>query len=59
LTQITERPAFTPTWSPNGAKIAFTSFVDGQSDLYVMDADGSNHVQVTRDPAIDFDPQWR
>jgi Tol biopolymer transport system component len=38
-----------PLWSPNGEKIAFTSDRDGEPNLYVMDADGSNIRQITAD----------
>ena len=38
------------------AKIAFTSTRDGNSEIYVMDRDGSDHVRLTYDPAIDSDP---
>ena len=38
------------------AKIAFTSTRDGNSEIYVMDSDGSDHVRLTYDPAIDSDP---
>jgi Tol biopolymer transport system component len=29
-----------PAWSPGGRKIAFSSFLDGDGDVYVIDADG-------------------
>ena len=29
-----------PAWSPGGRKIAFSSFQDGDGDVYVIDADG-------------------
>ena len=37
-------------------KIAFSSTKDGNSEIYVMDIDGRNHVRLTYDPAIDSDP---
>lgn len=38
-----------PAWSPDGARIAFASNRDGNYDIYVMDADGSDVVQLTTD----------
>jgi TolB protein len=41
-------------WSPTGAKIAFHSNRDGNSEIYVMDADtGDEVVRLTFSPAID------
>ncbi len=39
-------------------KIAFTSTRDGNSDIYVMDGDGSNQRRVTVNPARDWFPTW-
>ena len=39
-------------------KIAFSSTRDGDSEIYVMDIDGSNHVRLTINPARDYDPSW-
>ena len=48
-----------PTWSPEGSKIAFVSNRDGGSDIFVMDADGTNQVNLTQDPdSSERDPQW-
>jgi Tol biopolymer transport system component len=47
------------TWSPDGAKIAFTSTRSGNSDIWVMNADGSNPVNLTANSSlIDSDPAW-
>ena len=40
------------------AQIAFTSFRDGNGEIYVMDADGSNLRNLTRNPAWDSRPAW-
>ena len=48
-----------PVWSPDGTKIAFESDRDGDYEIYVMNADGTNPVQLTRRGARDFGPaRW-
>jgi TolB protein len=47
-----------PAWSPDGSKIAFTSRRDGRSEIYVMNADGSNPVRLTYDTLDDGSPAW-
>jgi hypothetical protein len=46
-----------PTWSRDGSKIAFTSNRSGVDQIYVMNADGSALMQLTRDTAS-IDPAW-
>lgn len=36
-----------PSWSPDGTKVAFASDRSGSWQIYVMDADGGNVVQLT------------
>lgn len=43
--------------TPTG-KIAFTSTRDGNSEIYVMNADGSAQSNLTNHPAFDDDPAW-
>lgn len=47
-----------PAFSPDGNRITFVSDLNGAQDLYVMNADGSNIVQVTDDPNFDLWPAW-
>ncbi len=42
----------------NTGRIVFTSFRDGNNEIYVMDADGGNRERLTDNPANDFDPDW-
>ncbi len=47
-----------PSWSPDGSKLVFVSDVEGQSDIWVIDVDGSNKVNLTEDEAADHSPSW-
>jgi TolB protein len=49
-----------PAWSPDGTRIAFSSTRDhsGNTEIYVMNADGSNLRRLTNNPAIDTTPTW-
>jgi Tol biopolymer transport system component len=49
---------YRPDWSPDGTKIAFTSYRDGNFDIYVMNADGSGQTNISNNPADDFGPDW-
>ena len=51
-----------PAWSPDGTKIAFVSAnrpEHGDEEIYVMNADGSNQVNLSRNVATDRDPDWQ
>ncbi len=48
-----------PDWSPDGKKIAFTSFSTGDGgEIFVMNADGSGQTNLTQNPAQDQYPAW-
>ena len=47
-----------PAFSPDGKRIAFVSYSDGNYEIYVMHADGSGLLRITRDPAQDLSPAW-
>ena len=45
-------------WSPDGKYIIFSSNLDGDSDLYIVEANGSNLRQLTNMPGSDGMPVW-
>lgn len=49
-----------PAWSPDGNKIAFEHTDETtESDIFVMNADGSGAVNITREPnKLDREPAW-
>jgi TolB protein len=47
-----------PRWSSDGTKIAFVSNRDGNFEIYVMDADGSNVQRLTNTPANERGLDW-
>jgi TolB protein len=47
-----------PKPTPDGTKIAFESDRDGNNEIYVMNADGSNQTRLTNNPADDTEPSW-
>jgi Tol biopolymer transport system component len=63
LTLLTGEPASNsaPAWSGDGAWIAFQSRPHGttMSQLYVMQADGSNVIRVGPELANDEYPAWQ
>jgi len=49
----------TPRWSPDGGRIAFSANPRGQSDIFIMNADGSGIAAVVASPAEETEPDWR
>jgi len=48
-----------PVWSPDGSKIAFPYVApDWQTDIAVINADGSGFTKLTDDPWVDSGPRW-
>ena len=47
-----------PFWSPDGSKIVFEAYRDGQAEIYTMNADGTNQVRLTNSGGFDGEPAW-
>ena len=47
-----------PARAPKTEKIAFSSYRDGMLDIYIMNPDGSDQVNLTRHKAFDSSPVW-
>jgi hypothetical protein len=65
VVQLTDGAGFNsnPDWSPDGTKIVFQSNRDGDFDIWMMNADGTQLRQVTNEgagepPAFDSAPTW-
>ena len=56
--QITHAQNFDPFPSPDGKQLVFISLISGKEQLFTMNVDGSNVVQITRDDADHEDPAW-
>ncbi|HYL20114.1 MAG TPA: BamA/TamA family outer membrane protein [Gemmatimonadales bacterium] len=48
----------TPSWSPDGKQLVFTGYDGGLSDLFMVNADGSNFHRLTNDKYADLQPSW-
>jgi Tol biopolymer transport system component len=45
-------------WSPDGDQIVFSSDIDGDLEIYIMDVDGSDIRQLTSNGDMDQFPDW-
>jgi Tol biopolymer transport system component/DNA-binding winged helix-turn-helix (wHTH) protein len=59
ITTGTSRRNSLPVLSPDGKKIAYMSIRQGElPNVWVMDADGANAIQLTSDETADHKPAW-
>ena len=47
-----------PSWSPDGSRLAFDVQEDADTEIYVVDADGSNLSRLTSTAGWNFMPAW-
>jgi TolB protein len=58
LKRLTDAPGYDAegSYSPDGSQIVFTSFRDGDGEIYIMDADGKNPRRITHAKGYDGGP---
>jgi len=58
--QITQNQSInlSPAWTPDGKKIAFTSYLRRNPDLYLIDTDGKNLHRFSSHPGLNVSPSW-
>ncbi len=49
---------WSPVWSPDGSRIAFCHYANGRGQIYVMNADGSQVVNLSNNNYCDKCPVW-
>ncbi|MBD3178748.1 MAG: protein kinase [Candidatus Latescibacteria bacterium] len=47
-----------PEISPDGSRIAYTSDISGDREIYVMDSRGGNPLNISENAAADYHPNW-
>jgi len=50
--------SYSGCWSPDGNRIAFLSYRDGNREIYTMHADGNDIRRITNNSGIDEQPSW-
>ena len=60
IRRLTNHPSWDldPAWSADGKEIVFTSYRDGNPEIYRMKNDGSGLKRLTNNPAWDGYPSW-
>jgi TolB protein len=59
LTSVNSFDDASPSYSPDGKRIAYAAYSSGTgADIFVMDADGSNKVDLTPGASSEFSPDW-
>ncbi|MBC8100162.1 MAG: PD40 domain-containing protein, partial [Armatimonadetes bacterium] len=47
-----------PDWSPDGTQLVFTSNLNGSTDIFIAQSEGSGYQQITNDYDRDSNPIW-
>ena len=60
ITRLTNNSSYdySPFWSPDGTKIAFTSDRDGYEEIYTMNVDGTNQTNISNNNSYEYTPSW-
>jgi Tol biopolymer transport system component len=58
ITQVGVGLGKRPSWAPNDAKLAFQKHENGNSNIYLVNVDGSGETRLTVSPLADEWPVW-
>jgi Tol biopolymer transport system component/DNA-binding winged helix-turn-helix (wHTH) protein len=58
LTSFSQGYVGSPSWSPDGQRIAFDARLDGNADIYIVRADGGPPVRLTHETSVESRPTW-
>jgi len=53
-----KRPIMSPSWSPDGKKLAYVSFENGRSEIFVQSLDGKYREKIASFKGINGAPNW-
>jgi len=47
-----------PVWSPDGKRIAFTTFLNNQADIFILNVEDNTMIPFAAAPGVDQAPDW-
>jgi TolB protein len=53
-----QEPLMSPTWSPDGRRIAYGGYEDGRSAVYICDLDSGKRTRLISEKGINGSPAW-
>lgn len=53
-----QEPLMSPSWSPDGRKLAYVSFENNRSQIFIQDVYTQERTELTSFPAINGAPRW-
>lgn len=51
-------PLMSPNWSPDGTQLAYVSFENGRSEIYIQRLDGTSRTKIASFKGINGSPAW-
>lgn len=51
-------PLMSPSWSPDGEKLAYVSFENGRSEIFIQSLDGTSREKIAGFTGINGSPNW-
>jgi TolB protein len=58
ILMVSKEPIMSPTWSPDGKRLAFVSFENKQSEIYSIEVASGQRTLLSQFPGINGAPSW-